>query len=84
MPELTTPEVQLEKAKTFFQSRTVWWNILGLVAFQLLAWLVPKKYLAICENQELTIAVATTLFSAFCMVNLWLRKTTSCRLGKEL
>lgn len=75
-----------EKAQTFkswLSSKTVWWNILGIVLFQIANWIFPKAT-AICSNQELTIVVGLNLFTFWCFVNLFLRKVTSCRIGSAL
>lgn len=72
-----------EKSKAFFASRTVWWNALGIILFQLIHWIYPKAS-AICSNQELTIVVGLNLFTVWCAVNLFLRKVTSCRIGAAL
>ena len=76
-------QLDAEKSKAFFASRTVWWNALGIILFQLIHWIYPKAS-AICSNQELTIVVGLNLFTVWCAVNLFLRKVTSCRIGAAL
>lgn len=75
-------ELDTEKAKAFFASRTALWNIAGIVAAWFIAWRFPAFNKAMCEHKEITVTIGLLLFTLFCSVNLWLRKVTHCRIGR--
>lgn len=77
-------ELDAEKSKAFFASRTALWNILGIVAAWYVSWRFPRLHEAVCKNQQISVTVGLLLFTLFCTVNLWLRKVTSCRIGSVL
>jgi hypothetical protein len=77
-------QLDAEKSKAFFASRTALWNILGIVTAWFVSWRFPKFRESVCNNQEISVTIGLLLFTAFCSVNLFLRKITSCRIGAAL
>lgn len=77
-------QLDAEKTKAFFASRTALWNILGIVTAWFMSWRFPKFRESVCNNQEISVTLGLLLFTAFCSVNLFLRKITSCRIGAAL
>lgn len=77
-------ELQTEKWKAFHASRTVWWNYLALALNWFLVWRFPLVKELYEKHSTVVVACQAVLFTGFCMVNLWLRKTTSCRIGKPM
>lgn len=77
-------ELDAEKTKAFFASRTALWNIAGILAAWFVSWRFPQFHKAACEHKEVTVTLGLLLFTLFCSVNLWLRKVTHCRIGRAL
>lgn len=75
-------ELQAEKVKAFFASRTALWNLLGIGVAWVVSWRFPSLHKAVCENKEVSVTIGLLAFTLFCSVNLWLRKVTHCRIGK--
>jgi hypothetical protein len=71
----------MENKKPSYQSKTLWFNLSGLIAFQVISRWVPDFSKAICANEELTLTIGVIIVQAIFLINALLRFATKDRVS---